>query len=161
VSREIEFRGYDPDTERWYYGSYVRLERTTPYPMSQNPELDTLKFEAEQVDHYIFFTESMDWGLETRKLRATVDPKSVGQYIGLKDKTGKRIYEGDIVATTYGNNTFKSVVRFGWALDAEQYGSSYGWYTDSLDTDEKQTISKLNVEWSDEHTVVGTTYVTQ
>ena len=104
MKREIEFRGWDHDTERWYYGSYVRLERSTPYPMSPFPEHDKAKFEAEQVDHYIFFTQSGDWGLPTTKLRATVDPESVGEYIGQKDSDGKKIYEGDLIQVYFVHN---------------------------------------------------------
>lgn len=97
--RVIRFRGYNKNTKRWYYGSYARLERTTPYPMSQDPEGDAKKFEDEQVDHYIFFTEDNDWGLETRKLKATVDPLSVGQSLNKYDSRNQEIYEGDIVET--------------------------------------------------------------
>ena len=86
---------------------------------------------------------------------------TLSQYTGLKDKNGKEIYEGDIIGLKYGYLIYKSIVKFGWADDAEQYGSSYGWYTDSLDTNERVVISQFNDNWQDENEVIGNIYENQ
>ena len=42
-----------------------------------------------------------------------IEPSTVGQFTGLTDKNGKRIYEGDIVKADNGKQSSISVVKFG------------------------------------------------
>lgn len=90
--REILFRGKRLNNGEWVYGSYWYSHRSNTY------------------QHFVFDDGNVWVG---------VDPDTVGQFTGLTDKNGVKIFEGDIIEYTDGCNDWLGAVKY--ACDDAQF----------------------------------------
>lgn len=106
--REIKFRGKRIDGEGWVYGNLSMHK-------NGSCEIENTK-------------EELPWWYH-------VNPDTVGEYTGLKDKNGKEVYEGDIITNEYYKNMVGQV--------------EYGKYHENGDLDGPVDFVGFFIKWSD------------
>lgn len=102
--REIKFRGKRLDNGEWLYGSLL-----------------VSHFKDDKKERYFITQFSGNYTFEHE-----VNPATVGQYTGLKDKNGRDIWEGDIFKED-GSGIVRSVFRVPGGLAFEDNPVSFGY----------------------------------
>lgn len=119
--RDILFRGKRTDNGEWAEGYLYEHEPALVGIVSENDVPEPSKW-------FIARTGFADWNMPRPVEFVEVDPSTISQYTGLKDKNGKMIFEQDILGSRYDDLCPDDVTievvkwfRNGWYVQEKAY----------------------------------------
>lgn len=136
--REIKFRAKGLIDDNWHYGSYVYTNDDRNNPFASGPFKEK---------HHIIQYYPGDWNLGGWE-PIEINPNTLGQFTSLKDKNGKEIYEGDIIAFNWRSSDGVDITDL---LEVRFIRGVFAFLWDG-DIDHEANIVSPTHEWA---TVVG------
>jgi len=111
---KIEFRGKALESGKWVYGDILRIAGGCLIYFGNNNET----FQPDIPKESNVAVELMQSEV------AVVDPETVGQFTGFRDRVGAEIYEGDLIEYCSGVDSFGAI----WQTVRIEYRTNEGGY---------------------------------
>ena len=133
IAREILFRGKRLDNGEWVSsGNLITFNDEGEGKQFFIPQMNAkCTCTHDEQDNIISFDSGMFY---------KVDPETVGQFTGLTDKNGKRVFEHDVIKHDFGDEI--GVIRYG-----EYRGGHVGFYVDWVRGTASELLRKDLAYW--------------